>query len=89
MSPVSKDRARVFLPTSGAAPIVHRDYGIAMSSEELTLEAKGVSVLSVRTSVNAKQCRRLFSTFIRRGLGKEAMHLCAIATFETDVFDGA
>lgn len=53
MTPVGKDRARMFLAAARTAAIVHRQHGVAIRGEDLPLDAERMLILTVGTAVNS------------------------------------
>src|SRR5213076_237236 len=54
MTPVGKNRTRVFLAAARAATIVYRQHGVAIRREHLALDAERMLILPVRSTVNAQ-----------------------------------
>src|SRR6266404_1964164 len=88
MTPISKYRSREFLTSSRAAAIIHSKHGVTIRREELSLDAKRMSVLSVRTAVYAEQQWNLGAFYITQRICQQAVHFSSILALEIDFFGG-
>src|SRR5437762_13924113 len=85
MTPVGKNRARIFLPAPGAAAIVHGQDCVTVGGEKLALETKRMLVLSVWATVYAQQQRDFCAFLVTNRISQQAVHFCPIFALETDI----
>src|SRR4029079_701189 len=88
ISPVCEDRLLIRGPAPVTATIIHRDNDIAVRGKQLALEVPRVPVLTIGTTVNAKQRRIPAAGQERVRLDDQAMNLGAILRRRAEPFGG-
>ena len=86
IAPVGKDRARKFLAPARAAPIVHRQYCIAVRGEHLPLSGKGMLILAIRAAMNPQQQRDPGAFRVTGRIGQQPMSFRPVLALKINFF---